>query len=788
MSTKLFTKDMSRRSFLKWTGALSAPIVLGAGASSTNSFFTKVESAASQKAEEKIIQTCNTNNCGGRCRINVHVTDGVVTKISSDVDGNMPEHRACVRGRSYRQILYSPDRLKYPMKRVGKRGEGKFERISWEEAIDHIAKEITRVKNQYGPAARYVQHGSGHNGGMMWPRDFAFRLLSLDGGYLNYYNNYSYGCYFIASPYSVGTIEDGSSYETLLDSKYIILWGNNVIENIFSTPMRHYLRKAKEQGTKIVVIDPRCSDTVVSLADEWIPILPTTDNALMDAMQYVIITENLHDIDYINKYCVGFDKESMPEGVNTKESIKTYILGETDGIPKTPEWAEKICKVPATKIYQLAREFATAKPAALLAGYGPQRHAVGEQFVRGVVQLAAITGNIGKSGGWTPGSGLYSRKDAVPGFPKVANPVKDSFPIFLWTDVVERGTELTAADGLKNTDKLSSNIKLIINFGGNMLFNQHSNINRTRQLLEDESKVEFILCSDIYMTPAAKFADILLPGTSFFERYDVGKPWHYGDYIIFGNKSVEPIYECRNEYDVMAEVAKKLGLYEKFSEGKTALDWVKHAINKSREKDKNFPTFEELQRNSFHKFIHEKPHVAFEKQINEPAKNKFATPSGKIELFSKALQAKNNPTEIPAIAKYVPAWEGPEDPLTQKYPLQLIGWHYKRRTHSSHDNSSWLEEASKQELWLNTDDAKARGINDGDTVKVFNDRGTVLVPVKVTPRVMPGVCAMPQGGWYTPDKQGNDTRGCINVLTSSRPTTLGKANPQHTNLVEIVKA
>lgn len=786
MLNDLLKKNLSRRSFLKWSAAVSTPAIVGTGVTGSKLFKAK-EVSASEKTKEKIVKTCNTNNCGGRCQIRVHVVDNIITKVSSDVEGNTPENRACIRGRAYRQIAYSPDRLKYPMKRVGKRGEGKFERISWDEAITTIANEITRVKKEYGPEARYVQHGTGHNGGMMWPRNYAFKLLALDGGYLNYYNNYSYGCYFIASPYSVGTIEDGSAFETLLDSKYIILWGNNLMENVFSTPMRYYLRKAKENGTKIVVIDPRCTDTVISLADEWIPILPTTDNALMDAMQYVIITENLQDAEYLNKYTIGFDKTTMPEGLQDQETIKDYILGISDGIPKTPEWAEKICKVPAQKICQLARELATAKPAAILTGYGPQRHAVGEQFVRGAIQLAAITGNIGVRGGWTPGSGLWSRKGPEPGFGTGENPIKDSFPIFLWTDAVERATELTVEDGLRNTDRLKSNIKLIINFGGNMLFNQHSNINRTKKLLEDESKVEFIVCSDLYMTPTAKYADILLPGTSFFERYDIGKPWHFGDYIIFGNKSIDPIFECRNEYDVVADIAEKLGLREEFTEGKTDLDWIKDAIVKAKEKDPNFPSFEELSEKSYHRYTWDQPLVAFEDQIKDPENHKFETPSGKIELFSKDLLDKNNPEEIPAIAKYVPAWEGPSDPLTEKYPLQLIGWHYKRRTHGSHDNLPWLNEAFKQEMWLNDEDAKARNIQDGDTVKVYNDRGVVHIPVKVTPRIIPGVCAMPQGAWYTPDKDNNDVRGCINVLTSSRPTTLGKANPQHTNLVQVEK-
>lgn len=148
----------------------------------------------------------------------------------------------------------------------------------------------------------------------------------------------------------------------------------------------------------------------------------------------------------------------------------------------------------------------------------------------------------------------------------------------------------------------------------------------------------------------------------------------------------------------------------------------------------------------------------------------------------------NQHEEIPAIAKYVPAWEGPGDPLKQQFPLQLIGWHYKRRCHSTYDNQPLLEEAARQEMWLNPEDAKVRGINDGDTAKVFNGRGEITIPVKVTPRIIPGVAAIPQGAWYSPDSSGIDRRGALNVLTSQRPTPLAKSNPQQTNLVEVKKA
>lgn len=787
----LLDKQFKRRTFLKWSGGIGIPLVLGGFGANQLAGMKEPEKVSKAEAPEKIISTCSINNCGGRCVIKAHVREGQVVRISTDTNEDSilsPQMRACIRGRGYKKMLYHPDRLKYPMKRVGKRGEGKFERITWAEAVETIANEMKRIGDTYGPESRYVNYASGQSWGLFGGRNMARKLLAMTGGFLGYRNDYSSGAGNVATPYTYGTNNSGSSFDSFLHSKDIILWGHNPSENIFSTPYTSYLREAKKNGAKIIVIDPRYTDTAIAFADEWIPILPTTDNAMMDAMAYVMVTENLYDKEFVNKFCIGFDEAHMPDGVPKEENLRNYLLGKTDGIPKTPEWAEKICGVPAFKIREIAMDYATIKPAALLQGWGPQRHAYGEQIMRGGAQLACLTGNVGKLGGWAAGTGYWSRSGIA--YPiSFENPVKATIPCFLWADAIERGTELTADDGLQGTDKLKTNIKLIFNIGGNMLVNQHSDINKTTKLLEDESKVEFIMVSDLFMTPSAKYADILLPGTTFFERWDIGVPWCFGDYVVFGEKAIDPLYECRNEYDVFADVAEHFGLREAFTEGKTMLDWVKVSVERTRaELDPEFPAFEEFRKKGIHHFTFDEPHVGFKKQVDDPENNPFETPSGKIELFSKALWDMNKHDVIPPFAKYVPAWEGPADPLKETYPLQLISWHYKRRCHSTHDNNPWLEEAAGQEMWLNPADAQARGLKDGDRAKVFNGRGSLTIPVKVTSRIVPGVAAIPQGAWYTPDKDGIDQRGSINVLTAQRPTPLAKANPQQTNLVEVQKA
>ena len=193
-----------------------------------------------------------------------------------------------------------------------------------------------------------------------------------------------------------------------------------------------------------------------------------------------------------------------------------------------------------------------------------------------------------------------------------------------------------------------------------------------------------------------------------------------------------------------------------------------------------------MKKNSVYKYA-ENTVVKFKAQIEDPANNPFKTPSGKIELFSKKLWDMNRPEDIPAIPKHVAVEEGPESDLTKKFPLQVFGWHVKRRCHSTWETSDWMEEIQTQELWINPIDAKERNIKEGEQVKVFNDRGTVQIMAKVTSRVMPGVICLPQGGWFTPDDKGIDKRGAINTLTGLKASPF-HCNPQHTNLAQVEKA
>lgn len=760
-------------------------------------------------SEERIIHTTGRNNCGSRCIIHAHVCDDKITKITTDSkerpDGQVPLC-ACVKGFQYHKTFLGEDRLRYPMKRIGKRGEGKFERISWKEAVDTIVSEWIRIRDQYGPGSRYVNYATGVDG-VFRGNTLAKRLLAMDGGYLDYYNSYSTGCIAPATRLMYGTSDTGHDPADWLNSNLIILWSHNPAETKFDGSTMYYLKKAKEKGIRIVVVDPRENDTVRALHAEWIPIFPTTDAAMMDAMAYVIYSNGLQDQEFLDRCCIGFDGDHMPEGIDPKESYVSYLMGEKDQIVKTPEWAEKITGVPAETIRQLAIDFAMAKPSALIQGYGAQRHSYGEQSARGGITLACMTGNVGISGGWASGHAEFSRHH-FPALHSGKNPYDRMIPVYAWTEAIERGTEMSVKDGVKGCgetpyDHLDSNIKMILNLGGNCLINQHGDINRTKEILEDDSKCEFIVVSDLFMTSSAKFADILLPGISLLESENITVPWKYGDFIGYNNIVVEPLYEGRFEYDWLREVADKLGYGEEFSQGRTTRQWLEYLYEEARENEPELPPFETLKKEGIYYFKDKDPAITFARERKDPDKHPFPTESGKIEIFSKKVYETEYHSTFPAIPGYVPSFDLDSEvgrkskndekekevqiEKTSDYPLFLIGWHTKRRCHSIHDNNKEMHKIDPQKVWMNPTDAQERGIKDGDMVDIWNDRGRVRIPVFVTERVMKGVTALSQGAWYQPDEDGVDLGGCINTLTSLDRTPYAQGNPQHTIWVEIEK-
>jgi len=723
-------------------------------------------------SEEQVITTACNTHCGGSCLLRVHVKDGVITRFETD-NGEEPQVRACLRCRAYRQRIYHPDRLLYPLKRVGERGEGKFQRVSWDEALETVAGELKRVKETSGNAAILLR-GSGGDIGWLHGWRCVDILLNMFGGFSQSWGSASSEAANFASLANYGSLDTRHSRDDLLYSKLIILWGWDPANSIQNTGTSWFLAQAKEKGARIICLDPRYTESAATLANEWIPIRPGTDTAMLIAMAYVMVAEKLYDKAFMDKYTVGFDK------------FLDYLLGKNDGQPKTPAWAEPITLVPSSTIVNLARELATTKPAALIGGIAAGRTAYGEQYHRAAMVLTAMTGNIGIHGGDPAGrnwSGLL-------GFPFMKlgrgmygghNAVEDKLPprpdalrtrgfhgaghIHI-TDVAD--AILRGKSGGYHTD-----IKFLYTVNTNYV-TQHLNINKIVQALK---KVEFSVTHEQFMTPTAKFADIILPSNTFLERNEIttgdGVP-HFG----FMKQVVDSIGESKSHLDICIELAKKLGI-EHYSD-KSEVEWLREIARPSI-----IPNFDEFKEKAIYRPPLSEPYVAFRKQIEDQEHNPFPTPSGKIEVYSQRLADMNNP-KLPPIPTYIETWESPWDPLVWKYPLQFISTHSKIRALSQFENVPWLQELALQAVSMNTRDATARGIKGGDMVRVYNGRGQMIVPAKVTERIMPGVVDLPQGAWYDPDANGIDRRGCANVLSLDWVSP-GGSNVTNTCLVQVEK-
>lgn len=803
---------LTRRSFLKWSAALGGTAALAGG---LNMGLKTLEGAAAAGEEQTLTVGCY-HNCGGRCILAAKVKDGTVVRLvpdpSQEETPENPRAIPCVRGRAQTRRVYAPDRLKYPMKRVGKRGEGKFERISWDEALDAIADTMKRIKEKYGNEAFYFNYAWGVTWNGPDGQAIIQRLLSLFGGYVGYYGTYSEAAYGVVMPYILGGYA-GNSADDVVNSKLVVLFGDNsVVTRAGGDNGGYWYMKAAENGTKFIVVDPIMTDTVVGTQGEWVPINPGTDAALVAALSYVMITEDLYDKEFMSTHSVGFDEETLPEGAPRNSSYMSYVMGRGyDKIVKTPEWAAAITGIPVDRIVKLAREMASVKPCAIIQCWGPQRRAYGEQFVRSIPILAAMTGNFGISGGNTgqlPGGGYCPMGGiAVP-----PNPVQVSIPCFMWPDFVTRGTEMTpekdfirgASSGwsantgdqstqVSDTTRLTSNMKFMWNHGGNCIINQHADVNYTKQVLEDDTKLEMIVTTEVGMTPSTMYSDILLPGTTGFEVDNIITGEGHGikgnhAWALYNHKVIEPMYECKDDLWIAEQLADRLGVGEEFREGHTTReDWIRDMVAGAQSGVPDFPSFEEFKEKGFYKLEAGQPFVAGASFREDPEANPLPTPTGKIEIYSPTLAGLNNPEEIPAIPSYVPEWEGVSDPLRETYPLMMMTTHFVARSHSTFEKVDVLQEAHPQCLWINTVDAKERGIKNGDMVKVYNDRGVVHIPAFVTNRIRPGVTNLPQGAHYTPNADGVDVRGCGNTLTNYRPTPLARGFTAHTNLVQVEK-
>ncbi|MCP4682801.1 MAG: molybdopterin-dependent oxidoreductase [Desulfobacterales bacterium] len=726
----------------------------------------------------KIVRSTSTFDCGGRCPIKLHVKDGEIIRIEGD-DADEPDQlRTCLRCRAIRKYVHHPERLKYPLKRVGPKGEGKFERISWDEAYETIAEKLIHAKETYGNSSIFLANCGGYLGALHNGTLAMMRLFNQFGGYSSHYGNVSSEGAVWACLTHYGSVMVGHSREDLMNSKLIIMWGWDPARMISGTNTMYHLIRAKENGARMICIDPRFHDSAAVLADQWIPIIPGTDTALMASIAYVMIKENLHDKVFLDTYTLGFDKYC------------DYVMGEEDGIEKTPAWAEAITGVPADTIEALAKEYATTKPAALMDCQGPARSAAGEQYNRGAMTLCAMTGNVGRAGG-SAGGGLMGipigHMFFGPGIPPGKNPAETGGPSIRGTldlnlRLVKRVHTNKLFDAIDKGRKggYPFDVKFAW-FVNNNFLNQLGNTNKSARILKE---LNFMVVSELFLTPTARYADIVLPVTSSAEKNDLTRPWPSGPYFTYVNKAIDPIGECKSDLTIATELSEKLGIDDFASYDEDEI--LKMFVDNTKDMKNEIKDYDTFKKKGIHRIRLDEPIIAFKKEIEDPENNPFSTPSGKIEIFSQRVADMNNPL-CPPVPKYVGTWEDRNDPLAQKYPLQLLSPHPKNRVHSEMFKVDWLREVESHRAWINPVDAEQRGIKDGDDILVFNDRGTLSIPAWLTERIMPGVISIFEGAWYAPDKNGIDQGGCANVLTKDAYSE-GGASALKTCLVQIKKA
>ncbi|MFQ6121450.1 MAG: molybdopterin-dependent oxidoreductase [Dehalococcoidales bacterium] len=764
---------------------------------------------------------------------------------------------------AWKSMVYSPDRLLYPMKRVDfdpngerncqNRGISGYERISWDEATDIVANEIKRVKRDYGPGAILNGSGSHHTWGILgyWlsARLRFFNSIgftpvvhnpdSWEGWYWGAMHHWGYSMR-LGAPETYGTVED-----CLKECEMVVFWSSDpeATSGIYAafegTVRRQWL---KELGIKMVHIDPFYNHTAALLGGKWFAPRPATGNALALAIAYVWITEDLYDKEYVAKRTTGFDE------------WKDYILGKEDGIPKTPEWQENEAGIPAKDVRALAREWGTKKTylaAGGLSGFGGAcRCATGNEWARSMVCLMAMQG-LGKPGvnmgcmqqgapvdagfffpGYAEGGlsgdlqatalavSMYQRMPQLP----TVNTVYQRVPRLNIPEAILEShtsgypTDTKSIEGQFQKFEYpapgSAPIRMYYKYGGSH-FGTMSETNRYVKAYRSDN-LQFVVNQSIWFEGEAKFADILLPACTSFERWDISEFANCGGYVqhsftqcnhrvaIMQHKCIEPLGESKSDFQIFLEITKKLGLSAPFSEGATEFDWCKRlfdgtdlpkVISWKKFLKKGYYVIpapkEELRAPvSFRWFAEDRlkdtPEIApLPADYTEKFGKGLQTQSGKIEFVCSSLKRFDpDDPERPTMTKYIPAWEGHHTTeLYEKYPLQLITPHPRFSFHTMGDaKESWINEIKDHRVlidgyyyWIvriNSKDAADRGIKENDLVKVFNDRGAVICAAQVTERVPPGIVhSYESSAIYDPVGEPGysaDRGGCINQLTPSR--------------------
>jgi molybdopterin guanine dinucleotide-containing S/N-oxide reductase-like protein len=779
------TRNVGRRQVLQGMGVAGAVVLAGKA--------TAINEILPEFGVEQVLTTADSEGL-----IQVVVKNGMILRVESL---DYPENEASEMGLEWHRRAYAPDRILYPMVREdwkpggggdrSTRGVPRYRRVSWDEALDLVAGELQRVKDDFGNEAILAQSIAGWQtaGNLNSKNSQQARFINLFGGSTNLVGNKSYACWQWAAPYSIGQIYPADSMQDSLDNtNTFIFWSSDPmnllkVRAVGYKRIRDWVVAMKRKGVRIITIDPVFTETA-ALSDEWVPIRAGGDSALMAAMAYVMISEGLHDQDFIDTYTVGY------------EPFRAYIMGESDGEPKTPEWAADKTGLPVEKVRALAMEYANTERVKIASARGIQRNDHGEQQVRMLIALATIKGEMGLPGGGLgfeipgfAGLGDHRVQGRGPGrFPTAPNPVTQTILEQWFAPSILNAPVEMDHDGTTFTypEPGKSELKLIYWVGGSAL-NQHDDINMTLRALE---KLDTIIVQDSWWTPATRFADIVLPINTLFEREDMTQFWRY---VVFQHKIIEPLGESRSDFEVFTALAERLGFKDEFTDGKeTPEAWLREMYAAS-----DVPmSYEEFREAGFYKMpVDTTPYVAFSEYRENPAMNPLGTASGKIEIHSETIESYGY-DDCPGTPQWIEPSEWHFSEKAADYPLQMMNKHPQWRRHSSYDNVDTLRKLAKingfEPVMINPADATPRGIATGDVVRVFNDRGQILCAAQVTADIAAESVVVHEGSWYAQAEPGVigslDRGGSSSVLTRQHGTSkLAQGPVCHTTLVQVEK-
>lgn len=689
------------------------------------------------------------SDCGGNCcPLAVELADGTPVRVLRN-PAAPPWLSGCRRGLDLVRFHASPDRLLSPLIRAGDRGSGEFREASWDEALDLVAKRLTDIRARRGAAAVLNLSSSGSTGALHDTQALATRFLNASGGGTMLSGNYSNAAARFSLPYVLGP--DGARHSgfdpaTLRHSAFIVLWGANILESRLGTELPYRLLEAKRRGARIVSIDPRYTTTAERSGARWIPIRPGTDSSLMLALLHVLLAENLADRNFARLRSVGFDE------------LEDYVLGRSGGEPRDPEWASRICGVPPEDIRRLAREYAAAKPALLLPGYSIQRVRGGEDTFRLTIALQLATGNFGRLGGSTG-----SLNNRLP-FPRVGTletlprPENPAVPVLRWPDAILAG----------RSGGYPSDIRAAYVCGCNFL-NQGGDLGKGVRALRS---LEFSVCHEMFLTPTARYCDVVLPAASPLEKEDIGIPWA-GNFLAYKAAASPPRGKARSDYDIFSELSERMGFGQTFSEGRTARRWLDAFLA-----DSEIPDIDAFRGTGIY-LAPEQERAGLEDFARDPAAHPLGTPSGLVELSSAAYERD---TGFPRI----PVWRGGNP--DSRYPLLLVTPKSPERTHSRGGDSATMKERGGATIVLHPEDAEERGVSAGDLVRAWNDRGEMIARAELSDRMIRGVACLYEGIWMEPGADGRPGGAAANLLTDTEGSAPSTACVMHGIPIEVERA